>query len=75
MSPRLRALGFILSLKVGVGGPEGPVLLCGCVVFRVCFARQEHLKAGITLGALVITDSILGVPYYNYGIMGPNILF
>ena len=26
-------------------------------------------------GALMITDTILGVPYYNYSIMGPKALF
>ena len=27
-----------------------------------------------TTGALIITNTILGVPYYNYGTMGPKTL-
>ena len=27
------------------------------------------------IGALIITDTILGVPYYNYSIVGPKTLF
>ena len=28
-----------------------------------------------TIGASIITSTILGVPYYNYGIMGRKTLF
>ena len=27
------------------------------------------------IGAQIITNTILVVPYYNFGIMGPNTLF
>ena len=29
----------------------------------------------VTIRALLITYTILGAPYYKYGIMGPNTLF
>ena len=30
---------------------------------------------GFNIGALMITNAILGVPYYNYGILNPQTLF
>ena len=37
--------------------------------------RLEENRHGPSIGALVVTQTILGVPYYNHSITGPKTLF
>ena len=34
-----------------------------------------RVQGDIILGALIIANTILGIPDYNYGVMGPKTLF
>ena len=48
------------------------------VVASATWSISENLCSVLvqpcTIGALIITYTILGVPYYNYSIMGPKLL-
>ena len=37
--------------------------------------RLGSQELGVNIGASIITYIILGVPYYNYSILGPKTLF
>ena len=37
--------------------------------------RTDYEDGLVNVGALIITYSILGVPYYNYSVVGPKAQF
>ena len=47
------------------------VLVVGFLVYRASFSAH----ASGSIGALIITHTVLGVPYYIYNIVGPKTLF
>ena len=54
-----------IGLLKGSGGaerPPGPIF----------FAGLEDLGGGINVGGSIITNTIVGAPYYRYGIMVPQ---
>ena len=38
-------------------------------------AKVGGLRASSTIGAYIITKTVLGLPYYNYSTMGPKTIF
>ena len=50
--------------------------ICICICTYICTCAYIHIRVHkqvfSNIGALIITYTILGVPYYNYRIMGPK---
>ena len=61
----------IVPLKAGIS----PTLLPGAAGGALALIGSAGIipaRSPDTIGALTITNTILGVPYYNYSIMGPK---
>ena len=50
-------------------------ILCTANPQEQMLAAKQGRTASGNIAALMITYTILGVPYHNYGIMGPKTLF
>ena len=71
--------GAIITPFGGLGWhrTEARSVTPNCVLCRGGRSESE-LRSGslwIAQGALIVAYTVLGVPYYNYSIMGPKTLF
>ena len=44
-------------------------------IIAACFSNRQILGTTSTIGASIITNTIVGVSYYKYSIIGPKTLF
>ena len=65
--PRVSSAVSIAGMSAATSSARA--IVCTCSNSATCC----HLPSN--MGALVITHTILGVPYYSYSIMGPKTLF
>ena len=63
--------GFVLLVEGG-----GRFYRVSGILLKVWATRSQCGQISLhNIGALIITYTILAVPYYNYSIMGPKTLF